>query len=1326
MSKDSFFVYLYMQKILFLILFNSFLLSDIFNVPSDQYPTIQSGIDVAQDGDTVLVSQGTYYENLQITRSITLASHAIYDDLTNWVIETTPYSWEVNNQNINSTIIDGSNITDDNYGSTILIFSNEGDCILPMIKGFTIQNGIGTLVTRNNVIYQDPEQRLGGGLLFDPFSNPIIEYNLFKNNGKSLDGITQAHSGGAIYATTSDEDWDFNNRDRNRSTCDEIINDLEFDFSNNYFDRNDALIGRTLANKYFDNTFNMSSSIFDAADCSQDQISLVWVNIEEEASLSLNDIGYNNCGNTANNVYVDVNISEECIVSGCGSESNPYKTITWAIQMIFPSQVNHVTLHLKDGIYSPDSGEVFWLPIPKHTSVQGESMELTIIDAMKTSRVMKITDAIDCSISNLTVTGGSTHSFPGLYGGGIYSINSTVDYKNIKIIDNQSNSGGGGIFALGGNNINLNNVIIHGNYCESDDGTNYVIGGGIGIIGINSSSLINVTITNNSDQGIYANFTNNMQIINSIIWNHRGGAIEFDNFSNITVDYSNIDDPFWDEGNINTEPSFVNILDGNLNLSENSPCIDSGIADIDADGIDDIIDFYGTAPDMGAIEHFCESNIYDQCGVCNGDNQDCTGCTDYNAINYNPSDIFDDESCFYNLYQDIWVDPVNGDNLNSGINQDSPFKSLSHAMYVIASPASGFHTIHLSEGTYSPSSNGEVFPIYLKNNIHIEGENEINTILDAQESATVIKIDNTTNNTISNITVTGGLTGIFCLDSSPSLRNMTISNNIWGSFYHQGSGLRLIDANPELESVTITNNFGEYGGGIYALNSDAVFTDVLIDENTSYNHGGGVYCNKSSNLNLTDVIISNNSTMLSQSKGGGIYIESIHDVDESFVSLTNANIIYNVSYYGGGIYNHSKGNLYLSNVIIDSNVVAFMGGGIYSKGGVDINNVEISNNVAESGGGAYIKNTSVYIDLDVYIDLVSISNNFAENKGGGLFLKNINATFSNIIVYNNYANDEGGGISIEDGAPILSDVIIRGNEVIEEFGYGGGIYVENSSPQFYNILVDDNEVTNHGGGIYSHGSAIQFINVIIKNNSAVERGGGMYFHDNSTINFNSGLLVYNNESKIGAGIGVSGQSDINLYNATIVSNKIIDQSDWAGYGAGIWVFFADVTLKNSIVYNNRRFNSDSPNYNLGTYFGDQIEFDISYSNIEGIEDDNPTIYQGDGIISEDPQFINEDLENYNLQETSPCIDTGTTDFDQDGIDDITEFIGAAPDMGAFEFEFEILFGDLNQNQYLNIYDIIILVEYALDGEYVYYGDVNQDGIVDVIDVVALVSLILDF
>ena len=77
----------------FILLAFSLLNATIIHIPAD-YPAIQEGINASVDGDTVLVADGVYYENLSIDREITLASHFIIDG---------------NISHRDSTIIDGSN-----------------------------------------------------------------------------------------------------------------------------------------------------------------------------------------------------------------------------------------------------------------------------------------------------------------------------------------------------------------------------------------------------------------------------------------------------------------------------------------------------------------------------------------------------------------------------------------------------------------------------------------------------------------------------------------------------------------------------------------------------------------------------------------------------------------------------------------------------------------------------------------------------------------------------------------------------------------------------------------------------------------------------------------------------------------------------------------------------------------------------------------------------------------------------------------------------------------------------------------------------------------
>jgi hypothetical protein len=159
--------------------FSIWVSAQIIHIPDD-YSAIQQGIDASATGDTVLVAQGEYFENINFKgRNIAVCSNYVFSGDT---------------QDIENTIINGSNPVDPDTASCVLIVSGENSSAV--LQGFTLTGGSGTLWEDEHGPGQFYTE--GGGILIQA-SSPVIKNNIISGN-EAINipvGATSA-GGGAI------------------------------------------------------------------------------------------------------------------------------------------------------------------------------------------------------------------------------------------------------------------------------------------------------------------------------------------------------------------------------------------------------------------------------------------------------------------------------------------------------------------------------------------------------------------------------------------------------------------------------------------------------------------------------------------------------------------------------------------------------------------------------------------------------------------------------------------------------------------------------------------------------------------------------------------------------------------------------------------------------------------------------------------------------------------------------------------------------------------------------------------------------------------------
>ncbi|MCK5338828.1 MAG: right-handed parallel beta-helix repeat-containing protein, partial [Bacteroidales bacterium] len=550
------------------------------------------------------------------------------------------------------------------------------------------------------------------------------------------------------------------------------------------------------------------------------------------------------------------------------------------------------------------------------------------------------------------------------------------------------------------------------------------------------------------------------------------------------------------------------------------------------------------------------------------------------------------------------------------------------------------NTIHLLEGTYGPSGNGEQFPIYMLDHVSMAGVSEDLVILDAEGLSQVIIVENNAASYISEMTMTGGGEesghAIQCSSSLLEIQNLIIKDNFGGGISNSGDGLSLTD-------VSIVNNsVNGDGAGMSMYCASTLLKNVIISNNVASGDGGGIECNGSSPF-LENVTISYNTA---GGWGGGI---SGHTNNILFDSVHRCNIYMNNASWGTDIHYHFSDSLL--NVIVDTFTV--MNPTAYHINPRDWCNFDILNSKIQQA------------DADLY---VSPDGN---DENSGLTtddpLKTIRHAMLKIRADNLHRNTirlmegtYGPSSTGLDFPMIIPDYYrisgSRASEVFIDAEYQSDVVIIDSDKD---VFVSDLTITGGSeGGIQIWGNPT-FENLIIASNN----GSGIR-HLRITGHANANLinvLIANNTS---TGL-ICSKSQMNLTNVTIADNG----------GDGIFCKNGgSIDMRNSIISNNAGYAVGFLGYNPTSFIYSY------YSNIDGYVDPggNGSVYYLSGTIEENPIFVGSGNYPFALSQESPCVDAGDPDtagmflplWDLAGNQRIWDGDGndtATIDMGAYEF-----------------------------------------------------------
>ena len=574
------------------LLFSPFIVlnAQIIHVPGD-YSTIQEGVDAAETNDTILIANGTYLENPQINKALTITSDFIFSG---------------DQADIENTIIDGNQL-----GSVFTAEGIQNDTL--RFVGLTVSNGNGTLCDPQGFGY---EVLHGGGFYIKDVNLLVLDNMIIRENQI----LTEHNSAGGMFCQNSSL-WI-----RNSKVKDNLV-------------RGESFFGEGAGLYIYESEARIT-------DCEIDGNSGL-VNYGEGGGIYAKNSALEIFNSSiTNNESVDggaMHFADSDVeIHGCTIDNNLARSTGAFNYMDFTGghyfQMTNSTVNENNStnglggiqLFKADA-DIFNCQVNNNIGGQsGGGMSVA------TSEI----NIYDTEINNNEATTGI-----GSDGAGLTLYNCTAYLHNVEIKDNfcspPNNFNRGGAIDIGQSDLVMDSVLISNNVADEGgaiyssnssirmmhsliNGHNAQKGGAIYAWG-SDFEIISSTISDNSAStggGIYSS-DNNFIFVNSVLWDNTPKEIYFrlDNpddttyidfaFSDVRGHESNFNnaisaDIIWHEGNLDTDPMFVDATNGDFNLADGSPLVDAGTAFFELDEMT-IVDYspdeyVGPAPDIGAFE----------------------------------------------------------------------------------------------------------------------------------------------------------------------------------------------------------------------------------------------------------------------------------------------------------------------------------------------------------------------------------------------------------------------------------------------------------------------------------------------------------------------------------------------------------------------------------------------------------------------------------------------------------------------------------------------------------------------------------------------------